>query len=106
MDAKTADSPPLLLLTPEQAADALRLGRSRIDELMRDRPIRSVKIGRSRRIPCSSLLDFVASLEQRRHRTRLTSQEQQLTITRGADLPALTAPRGYDRMSRWAAVTS
>ncbi|HEX7187679.1 MAG TPA: helix-turn-helix domain-containing protein [Actinomycetes bacterium] len=58
MDTKTAEGPPMLLLTPQQAADALRLGRSRISELMRDRQIRSVKIGRSRRI------DFVASLEQ------------------------------------------
>lgn len=53
MDTKTADGPPMLLLTPEQAADALHLGRSRIYELMRDRQIRSVKIGRSRRIPYS-----------------------------------------------------
>lgn len=64
MDTKTAAGPPMLLLTPEQAAHALRLGRSRIYELMRDRQIRSVKIGRSRRIPYSGLLDFVASLEQ------------------------------------------
>lgn len=55
---------PRLLLTPEQAADALGLGRSRVYELMRDRRLRSVKVGRSRRIPYTSLLDFVQHLEE------------------------------------------
>lgn len=59
-----SSSVPLLLLTPEQAADALGLGRSRVYELMRDRRLRSVKVGRSRRIPYTSLLQFVADLEQ------------------------------------------
>lgn len=59
-----SSSVPRLLLTPEQAADTLGLGRSRVYELMRDRQIRSVKIGRSRRIPHASLLDFVANLER------------------------------------------
>lgn len=53
-----------LLLTPEQAAEALGLGRSRVYELMRDRRLRSVTVGRSRRIPYTSLLDFIAHLEQ------------------------------------------
>ncbi len=51
-------------LTPEQAADTLGLGRSRVYELMRDRQIRSIKIGRSRRIPYANLVAFVADLEQ------------------------------------------
>ncbi|MEO7979850.1 MAG: helix-turn-helix domain-containing protein [Sporichthyaceae bacterium] len=59
-----ASSVPRLLLTPEQAADALRLGRSRVYELMRDRRLRSVTVGRSRRIPYASLLDFVKQLEE------------------------------------------
>lgn len=64
MDTKTALTEPRLLLTPEQAAETLGLGRSRVYELMRARQIRSVKIGRSRRIPYASLLGFVADLEQ------------------------------------------
>ena len=57
-------SVPPLLLTPEQAAAALGLGRSRVYELMADRRLRSVTVGRSRRIPYTSLLDFIAHLEE------------------------------------------
>ena len=65
MDIQTALTEPRLLLTPEQAAETLGLGSSSVYELMRARQIRSVKIGRSRRIPYAGLLDFVASLEER-----------------------------------------
>lgn len=51
-----------LLLTPEEAAELLGVGRSRVYDLMRARLLRSVKIGRSRRVPAASLRDFVASL--------------------------------------------
>jgi len=65
MDAQTGlTEPRMLLLTPEQAAETLGLGRSSVYELMRARRIRSVKIGRSRRIPYASLLDFIGDLEQ------------------------------------------
>ncbi len=64
MDIQTALTEPRLLLIPEQAAVTLGLGRSSVYELMRARQIRSVKIGRSRRIPYLGLLDFVASLEE------------------------------------------
>jgi excisionase family DNA binding protein len=64
MDAQTVDGPPMLLLTPEQAAHAPGLGRSSVYELMRGRQIRSVKIGRSRRIPYASLLDFIEGLNR------------------------------------------
>lgn len=64
VDTQTALTEPRLLLTPEQAAETLGLGRSSVYELMRARRIRSVKIGRSRRIPYASLLDFVSDLEQ------------------------------------------
>lgn len=64
MDTPTALTEPRLLLTPEQAAETLGLGRSSVYELMRAHRIRSVKIGRSRRIPFTSLIDFVADLEQ------------------------------------------
>lgn len=64
MDAQTALTEARLLLTPEQAAESLGLGRSTVYELMRTRQILSVKIGRSRRIPFSCLLAFVADLER------------------------------------------
>jgi excisionase family DNA binding protein len=48
-----------LLLTPEEAADSLRVGRSTVYDLLRLNAITSVKIGRSRRIPVSSLREYV-----------------------------------------------
>jgi excisionase family DNA binding protein len=50
---------PPILLTPEQAARALGLGRTTVYALMRDGELRSVRLGRSRRIPYASLVEFV-----------------------------------------------
>jgi excisionase family DNA binding protein len=52
-----------LLLTPVEAARALGISRSSLYELLRTRALRSVLIGRSRRIPGTALTDFIASLE-------------------------------------------
>jgi excisionase family DNA binding protein len=49
-----------LLLTPEEAADVLSVGRSTVYDLIRLRLLRSVTIGRARRIPveaCRELVD-------------------------------------------------
>jgi excisionase family DNA binding protein len=51
-----------LLLTVEQAAAELHIARRRVFELIRDGQLRSVKIGRSRRIRSSDLADYVAQL--------------------------------------------
>ena len=51
-----------LLLTVEQAAAELHIARRRVFELIRDGELRSVKIGRSRRIRSSDLADYVAQL--------------------------------------------
>ncbi len=56
--------PVTLLLTPEKAAGALRVGRSKVYELMRSGALRSVKTGGSRRISASTLTEFVAALER------------------------------------------
>jgi len=61
--SRTSAVPPLLL-TPEQTADALGVGRTYVYALIRDRRLRSVTIGRSRRIPYTSLLAYVTHLEQ------------------------------------------
>jgi excisionase family DNA binding protein len=53
-----------VLLTPEEAAQALRVGRSKVYELMRSGALRSVKIGGSRRISATALAEYVARLEQ------------------------------------------
>lgn len=51
-----------LMLTPEEAAEALGVGRSTLYDLLRLQEIPSVKIGRSRRIPVSALRDFADRL--------------------------------------------
>ena len=61
-----------LLVTPEEAARRLSVGRPTIYELMSSGELKSVNIGRCRRVPVSSLSSFVSRLigdvavEQRR----------------------------------------
>jgi excisionase family DNA binding protein len=58
-----------VLLTPEEAADALSLGRTTVYGLMSDGALRSVKIGRARRVPADALTDFVGGLRAVKHST-------------------------------------
>jgi len=61
-------APPLtqrLLLTPEDAAERLSVGRGRIYALFRTKELSSVQIGRSRRILVSALEAYVQRLEER-----------------------------------------
>ncbi len=51
-----------LLVTPEEAADALGVGRSTIYDLMRLKIVPSVKLGRARRIPVAALREWVNTL--------------------------------------------
>jgi excisionase family DNA binding protein len=63
--ASSQTPPPVaLLLTPEEVAKALRVGRSKVYELIRSGSLRSVKIGGSRRISATALAEFVTSLER------------------------------------------
>lgn len=55
---------PRLLLTPEQAAEALSVGRTTVYELMNVGRLRSVRIGRSRRVPMAALDAYVQSLSE------------------------------------------
>lgn len=52
-----------LLLTPEDAADLLSIGRSKLYELLGDGRLASVRIDASRRVPVSVLIEFVESLQ-------------------------------------------
>ena len=61
MSTATAIVEPLLY-TPEEAAEALRVGRSTVYELMSDGTLKFVKRGRSRRIRVTDLETYVASL--------------------------------------------
>jgi excisionase family DNA binding protein len=62
-DSTTAGVPKLLL-TPEEAARALGVGRDKVYELMRLGQLRSVKVGGSRRVPVRALEAFVDELER------------------------------------------
>ncbi|MGH9918902.1 MAG: helix-turn-helix domain-containing protein, partial [Nitrososphaerales archaeon] len=42
--------PVVVLLTPEEAAEALRIGRTRMYRLIREGAVRSVKVCQSRRV--------------------------------------------------------
>ena len=44
-----------LLLSPEEAAEVLGVGRSRVYDLMRTRQLTSVRIGKSRRVPVAAV---------------------------------------------------
>ena len=59
-DVMTADR---LLLTPEEAAKVLRLGRTTVYALMKSGDLRSVHIGRSCRIPQAELERYVHGLQ-------------------------------------------
>ena len=50
--------------TVEQVADMLHVGRDKIYYLLRTGQLRSIKIGKSRRISEDHLAEFVASLEE------------------------------------------
>ena len=52
-----------LLLTPEEAATALRIGRTTVYALMRAGDLRPVHIGRSCRLPRAELERYVHCLE-------------------------------------------
>ncbi len=52
-----------LLLKPEEAAEALGIARTRVYQLMRAGEIRSVKIGKVRRIPVAALAAYVERLQ-------------------------------------------
>ena len=53
-----------LLLTADEVASSLGVGRSRVYDLIRTRELPSVKIGRVRRVPAEAVRRFVAQLTE------------------------------------------
>ena len=51
-----------VLLTAEEAAESLRIGRCKVYDLIRSGELESIKIGRLRRIPVSSVRSFALKL--------------------------------------------
>jgi excisionase family DNA binding protein len=60
--ASTDQAVPRRLLTPEEAAQALGIGRTLVYELMGSGRLRSVRIGACRRVPVTAIDEFVAEL--------------------------------------------
>ena len=52
------------LLTPEQAAATLAIGRTKVFELLRSGELESVRIGSSRRIPREAVQEYVYQLRR------------------------------------------
>lgn len=50
-----------LLITADEAAEALAICRNKVYELMRSGALPSVRIGSSRRVPVEALREFVAA---------------------------------------------
>jgi excisionase family DNA binding protein len=53
-----------LLLRPEEAAEVLSIGRSRLYELLGRGELASVRIGTSRRVPAEELVRYVDRLRE------------------------------------------
>jgi excisionase family DNA binding protein len=51
-----------VLLRPEEVAQALSISRSTVFNLMRSAELRSVKIGKSRRVPVDAVTEYVSGL--------------------------------------------
>ena len=54
-----------LLLTPIEAAEQLAVSRTKVYELMAAGTLRSIHIGRLRRVPVAALRDFIGDMESR-----------------------------------------
>ena len=72
-----------LLLTPEEAADVLRLGRTTVYALMKAGELRAVHIGRSCRLSRSELERYVRGLETPRTTPRAPRRTRTGTDQRG-----------------------
>jgi excisionase family DNA binding protein len=62
VNAHTVRELPKLLLTVEEAAETLTIGRTTMFALIKDGSVRSVRIGARRLVPFASLESFVAEL--------------------------------------------
>jgi len=69
-----------LLLTPEEAAEVLGIGRSKLYQLLADGTLDSVKLGGLRRVSVDALREFVSEL--RRHALTPRSGAMQSEVAR------------------------
>lgn len=59
----SSEEVPPLLFTPEEAARMLGIGRPKMYDLLRQRQLKSVKVGKYRRISARALSEYVGGLE-------------------------------------------
>ena len=59
----TVTTAPKLLLTAVEAAERLGISRTKVYELMAAGTLRSIHIGRLRRVPADALRDFIEAME-------------------------------------------
>ncbi len=64
---------PRVMLTPEQAAAALNIGRTILFALIKSGELRSLRIGRARRIPLDEVEAYTARLTAEQHPTTPTA---------------------------------
>jgi excisionase family DNA binding protein len=64
--AKTLDGGAPAAVSLMEAAARLRIGRSTMQKLVRERKVRSFKIGRALRIPVKSIEELIVKLEKER----------------------------------------
>lgn len=67
LTAPADDDPTLVLLTVEEAARRLRIGRTTCYGLIRSGELESVPVGRLRRVPADALAAYVARLRTAHH---------------------------------------
>ncbi|MYT19986.1 excisionase family DNA-binding protein [Streptomyces sp. SID7760] len=67
--ASLAEDPTLVLLTVEEAARRLRVGRTTCFHLIGSGQLESVPIGRLRRVPVAAVHEYVARLREARRTT-------------------------------------
>ena len=60
----SAEEVPPILFTTAEVARLLGIGRCRVYDLIRERELRSVKVGASRRVSARALRDYVEDLER------------------------------------------
>lgn len=75
---------PRVMLTPEQAADALGIGRTTMYALIKTGDVESVKIGRLRRVPQDALETYTHRLLTEQHSHGVETRED--TAARAAAL--------------------
>ncbi|MFE3180808.1 excisionase family DNA-binding protein [Streptomyces violascens] len=73
MDTAHVEDPTVLLLTVEEAARRLRIGRTNCYALIRTGQLESVPVGRLRRVPADALPEFVARLRAANRPTSLAA---------------------------------